>query len=74
MSKRAKSQGNQPPKAPAVRCAGCRQKVVQAIQQGQLLPETAYSQIQRVTPDGGWEETPETVRALVKHREETPFG
>ena len=69
MSKQEKPETSRP-----VRCVGCRQRVVRAVQQGQLLPETAYSQIQARVTQNGWEETPETVRALVKHREETPYG
>ena len=62
-------------KAPEpVRCAGCRQKVVQAVQKGELLPETAYSQIQAQVTQNGWEESPATVRALMKRREEEPYG
>lgn len=66
--KKIRPQGNRLPAETLSRCVGCRQKVIQAIQNGELLPETCYSQIQADTNANGWDQTADTVKALYKEK------
>ena len=68
MSKQDKLSGLASP-ATLSHCVGCRQAVLRALQQGQLLPESAYTQLQGQANANGWEQTPATVQALVEQRQ-----